>query len=138
MRTEIKAGQKAFLTKYAISGDGEPKELTVVDVKGIWAYLEGFPTYSGFTIEKEVFGTREEADAAILEQLDRKVGQVEKQLKKLVKAREKVAARLNGAKHTGCAVVDAQAGTVNGLGQSRQHVDRPEKAEDDGVTEDSP
>lgn len=98
MRTEIKAGQKAFLTKYAISGDGEPKELTVVDVKGIWAYLEGFPAYSGFTIEKEVFGTREEADAAILEQLDRKVGQVEKQLKKLVKAREKVAARLNGAK----------------------------------------
>ena len=27
------------------------------------------------------------------------------------------------AKHTGCAVVDTQAGTVNGLGQSRQHVE---------------
>lgn len=33
------------------------------------------------------------------------------------------AAAARWAKHTGCAVVDAQAGTVAGLGESRRHVE---------------
>lgn len=90
----IAEGTPVFVTKNAISGDGKATREIAKEGNGDYIYLKDGPVYYSLRLNKEVFLSEKEADAAILAAFDRKVAQVKKQLARLEKIRGEVAERI--------------------------------------------
>lgn len=100
MTHEFKPGDKAYITKYAVSRKGEAEEVVVKSVsEGGYVYVDGW--YQGYKVGRDVAATPEEADTMILAAIEKKIAQVHKQLKSLEKIKVNVDSRIGKRKKEG-------------------------------------
>lgn len=90
----IAEGTTVFVTKYAISGDGNATREIAKKSDGEYVQLRDRPVYYSLKLNKEVFLNEKDADVAILAAFERKIAQVRKQLARLEQIRNQVAERV--------------------------------------------